>query len=718
MTNTSSHEHETRIRNTALAHDLSQPIQYAKGVGPRRAQLLSKLGINTIKDALYYFPYRYEDRGNFKKIAHVTYGSYETVTGEVISAEVATTRRRRMQIFELAVRDETGVITGLWFNQPFMKKNFSAGQRVIMSGVPKPDGYSSRIVIDNPEYEVIVEDGEETVHTGRVVPIYKASAGISVRQIRSIIKGLVDHYADGLIEFLPAGFHEKFKIPALSDAVREAHFPEREKDMALLAARATRAHKRLIFDEFFVLELGLALMKHGRVVAERGIAMKGDNSLKGRYFTSLPFALTAPQRKVIAEIGADMEKPSPMSRLLQGDVGCGKTVVAVAAMLQAAEAGYQSAIMAPTEILAEQHYINIKRPLNALGLEVALLTSSLKKKEKDVALAAISEGTAAVAVGTHSLIQEGVVFAKLGLAVIDEQHRFGVMQRAVMKDKGENPDVLVMTATPIPRTLALTVYGDLDVSVIDSMPEGRTKVITKLFDEATRGEAYRLMKRELAQGRQGYVVFPLVEESEKSDLKAAKEGAEKLKAEVFTEHRVGLIHGRMKPAEKEQVMDEFRAGKIDILVATTVVEVGVDVPNATVMVVEHAERFGLAQLHQLRGRVGRSSHQSYCVLLASAYTPVSRERLTAMLKSASGFDIAEEDLRLRGPGEFMGTRQSGLPELTLGNIIRDTKILEAARKEAFGIIDTDPELSSPGMKPLREAVKEKWREKLKLIGVS
>jgi len=708
------------IPDKPLTHiDLSQPIQYAKGVGPKRAELLAKLGIMTVKDGLYCFPYRYEDRGNFKKIARISFGGYETVMGEVVSAEVVTTRNRRMKLFELAVRDETGVLTGLWFNQPFMQKNFKPGQRVILSGTAKQDGYKGyRPVMENPEYEIIEEDGEETIHTGRVVPIYKATAGISVRSIRSIMKTLVDGYVRGLQEFLPEGFLEKYHIPALPDAVREVHFPEREKDVTSLNERATRAHKRLIFDEFFLLELGLALMKKGRVVASEGISIRGDGCLTRKYFASLPFRLTPAQLKVMAEIKADMEREAPMNRLLQGDVGCGKTAVAVAAILQAAEAGYQSALMAPTEILAEQHYLNLKKPLGALGLDVALLTSSLKKKEKEAAIKDISEGRASLAVGTHSLIQEGVGFKKLGLAVVDEQHRFGVMQRAVLKDKGMNPNILVMTATPIPRTLALTVYGDLDVSVIDTMPKGRTPVITKLFDDRTRAEAYRLIKREIIAGRQAYVVFPLVEESESSDLKAAKEGAELLGREIFPDVKVGLIHGKMKPAEKERVMDEFRAGTIQILAATTLVEVGVDVANATVMLIEHAERFGLAQLHQLRGRVGRSSHQSYCVLLASGFTPVSRERLGAMLRSASGFDIAEEDLRIRGPGEFFGTRQSGLPDLTMGNILRDTKILIAARKEAFDIIAKDPELSGGGRGPLKTALVEKWRDKLGMITVS
>ncbi len=424
--------------------------------------------------------------------------------------------------------------------------------------------------------------------------------------------------------------------------------------------------------------------------------------------------LTSDQKTVISEVRADMEKDVPMARLVQGDVGSGKTVVAVSAILHAAEGGFQSALMAPTEILAEQHYFNLKTYLEPLGVKVGLLTSSLKKKEKEQAYLEIAEGITQVAVGTHSLIQEGVAFKKLGLAVVDEQHRFGVMQRALLGGKGANPHVLVMTATPIPRTLAMTLYGDLDISIIRMVPTGRKPVLTKVFDEKNRAEAYKLVKREIMDGRQAYVVYPLVEESERSDLKAAKEGAQRLK-DTFSGHEVGLIHGKMKAAEKERVMDEFRTGKIDILVSTTVIEVGVDVPNAAVIVIEHAERFGLAQLHQLRGRVGRSGHQSYCALLASNFSENSRKRLTAMLKCKDGFEIAEEDLNLRGPGEFLGTRQSGLPDLVLGDIVRDVKILEAARKEAFAMAEKNPGLSSPELKGLKSALVAKWSGKMGFV---
>ncbi len=703
------------IKRVPDSPELSQPIQYLKGVGPKRGELFDKLGVKTVKDALYYFPYRYEDRGNIKKIARVSFGSYETVAGTVILAENITTPRRRMKLFELTVKDETGAVTGVWFNQPYMSKVFHNGDNVILYGLVKQDPYKHyRPVMENPEYEII-DEADEAIHAGRVVPIYKATAGFTCRQIRSIMKGVVNEFAQKLEEFLPGDMLRKYKIPTLPVAVKEAHFPENETDINLLNAKGTRAQKRLVFDEFLLLEMGLMSMKKGRAKA-LGRAMKGDGGLRKEFRKRLPFSLTQAQEKTIREISRDMERPVRMNRLIQGDVGCGKTVVALMAALQAAEAGAQAAIMAPTEILAEQHYLNVKKYLAPLGIKVALLTGSVKKKDRERTLKELSDGEAQLVVGTHSLIQEGVVFNDLGLVVVDEQHRFGVMQRAGLSGKGVNADVLVMTATPIPRTLALTVYGDLDISVIDSVPPGRTPVRTKLFDESGRLEVYRLLKSELQKGALAYVVYPLVEESEKSDLKAAREGAEKL-AEIFGDYPVGLLHGRMKPDEKESVMEDFRSGKLKLLVATTVIEVGLDVPEATVMVIEHAERFGLSQLHQLRGRVGRGSRQSYCVLMAGMMADNSRARLQAMIKNSSGFDIAEEDLRLRGPGEFFGTKQSGLPEITYGDIIRDYKIIEAARNEASAIIEKDPGLQSETGRVLSRELKNKWIGRLDLVKV-
>ncbi len=697
--------------------ELSQPIQYLKGVGPKRGELFGKLGVKTVKDALYYFPFRYEDRGNIKKIARVSFGSYETVAGTVILAGNITTPRRRMKLFELTVKDETGAVTGVWFNQPYMSRVFHEGDRVILYGLVRQDQYKHyRPVMENPEYEIIDESGDETIHTGRVVPIYKATAGLTCRQIRSIIKGVVDEFAQKLGEFLPEEMLWKYKIPALPIAVKETHFPEKETDVNLLNAKGTRAQKRLVFDEFLLLELGLMSMKKCRSKTP-GRAMKGNGGLRKEFRSRLPFRLTQAQERTIREISRDMERPARMNRLIQGDVGCGKTVVALMAALQAAESGAQSAIMAPTEILAEQHYLSVNKYLAPLGVKVALLTGSVKKKDREIILKGLVDGETQLVVGTHSLIREGVAFNDLGLVIVDEQHRFGVMQRAELSNKGINADALVMTATPIPRTLALTVYGDLDISVIDSLPPGRTPVRTKLFDDSGRPEVYRLLKSELKKGALAYVVYPLVEESEKSDLKAAKEGAENL-AKIFGEYNIGLLHGRMKPEEKESVMEDFRSGKIRLLVATTVIEVGLDVPEATVMVVEHAERFGLSQLHQLRGRVGRGSGQSYCILMAGRMADNSRARLQAMIKNSSGFDIAEEDLKLRGPGEFFGTKQSGLPEITYGDIIRDHKIIEAARAEASAIIERDLELQSETWRVLSLELKNKWMGRLELVKIS
>ena len=704
--------------STATLLQLDTPVQYCKGIGPKRAELLNKLGIATVEDALSYLPWRYEDRGNLKKIGRLTFGTYETVSGEVVSTEVVSTKRQRVKVFELLIRDESGMLIGSWFNQPFMKKTFKSGQKVILSGIVKANPYKGGIPqIDNPDYEIMdYDEADDLIHTGRTVPIYRTTAGLSVRYLRSMMKSILDSCGAAMLEPLPDHLIKKYSLMPATEALFEIHFPTKEKDIAVLNRGMSAAHRRLSFEELLSLELGLALRKRGVTVEKKGISFKSFGSLEAELRKKLSFKLTNAQERVIAEIKKDMTAAHPMNRLVQGDVGCGKTIVAMIASLVAIENDYQACIMAPTEILAEQHLKNIIAMAGPLGISVRRLTGSIKRKEKEALLAEIASGVAQIVIGTHALIEQNVKFHRLGLAIIDEQHRFGVMQRSTLTAKGYEPDVLVMTATPIPRTLALTVYGDLDVSVIDELPPGRSPIITRLYFESRRREAYQFIENEIKKGRQVYVVYPLVEETEKSDLKAATEMAAHLSKDIFPSWKVGLLHGRMKATEKEAVMAEFKSGETHILVSTTVIEVGVDVPNATVMVIEHPERFGLAQLHQLRGRVGRGGHQSYCILMGPRmFAEDARERLNAFSRTSDGFKIAEEDLRLRGPGEFFGTRQSGLPDLHAANIIRDADLLDRARSEAFALTNQDPALTN--YPRLRALLERKWQGKLGLMSV-
>jgi ATP-dependent DNA helicase RecG len=606
------------------------------------------------------------------------------------------------------IRDVSGFLNCAWFNQPYLARVFKRGQRLIVHGKVQPYGRGPLQMLVK-DYEVVEDGPDEMLHAGRLVPVYPLTEGLTQRPFRRLMKRLVDGWADQIDDPLPDRVRVGRALSPLPQAIRGAHFPETEDEQAA-------AHRRLVFDDFFLLETGLAIRRH-REGRRRGLAMNPPGALVRRLRASLPYTLTAAQERVWGEIRADMAEPYPMSRLLQGDVGSGKTVVAALAILTAIESGYQAALMAPTEILAEQHMITLSQLLEPLGVRVVLLTGAVKGKARQAAAAAAEAGEAGCVIGTHALVQGSLGFKRLGLAVIDEQHRFGVAHRAAIRGKGESPDVLVMTATPIPRTLALTLYGDLDVSVLDELPPGRRPVVTVARGESKRREIYDFLRKQIGDGRQIYVVCPLVEESEDSDLKAASEMAERLQRDVFPERRVGLLHGRLGFQDKERVMREFKEGAVHVLVSTTVIEVGIDVPNASVMLVEHAERFGLSQLHQLRGRVGRGSWKSYCVLLAGRSSEDAQRRIAAMTGTNDGFRIAEVDLELRGPGDFFGTRQSGLPEFRVADLLRDGAMLEEARREAFALVQADPQLSASEHRGLRGALLARWRGKLDLAGI-
>lgn len=685
------------------------PVQHLAGIGPKRANLLNRLNISTVNDLLYYLPFRYEDRRNIRKIEDLTSGRLETVSVKVVSMKTVRLPKRRLNLFELIVTDGSGLLKAKWFNQPYLQKNFSEGQNLILSGIAKRS-FCGRagFEMECPEYESAEDNNEDFIHTARIVPVYRTTAGMSVRVLRSVIFNLLKDCIDNIKDPLPEDMLLRHDLPCLKDSISHVHFPLPDADIELMDKGLSRYHKRLSFDELLILEAGIALLKN-REERKQGISFNPSGRLLKQLKDHLTFRLTLAQERVFKEILDDMRRPYPMNRLIQGDVGCGKTIVALMAMVSAAECGYQSAIMAPTEILAGQHYINIHRLIEDLGLRVCLLTGSTKERP----LSDIEAGRVDIIVGTHALIQEGVIFHNLGLAVIDEQHRFGVLQRALLRKKAANPDILVMTATPIPRTLAMTLYGDLDYSVIDSMPPDRSPVATKRYSPAQKEVIYRLITEEVLKGHQVYVVYPVIEESEDSDLRSAINGRDAFRR-IFPDFRTGLIHGKMKTQEREEIMRAFKEGSIDILVSTTVIEVGVDVPNAAMMLIVHAERFGLPQLHQLRGRVGRGSSRSCCLLLA--YEPLSKEarrRLDIMVKTTDGFRIAEEDLEIRGPGEFLGTRQSGIPDLRTANLIRDADILGSVRKEAFDLVGLDPELDKWPL--LKQGIIDFWEGRVEIF---
>ena len=676
---------------------VSTEVKYLKGVGPARAEMLEGRAIRTVEDLLFYTPFRYEDRTRLTPIRELIPGQTTTVLAEVLTGGLMQTRSG-MFIYDLSVRDASGMLRCKWFNAVYLEKNkvFRPGQRVFFYGKVERDPFGARVQMLQPQFEILHEEhgsGGDSLEVGRVVPIYESISRLTPRILRHLMWTAISGLDGQVPETLPESVRLRNKLADRSLALHGAHFPEKDDRVEDLARFRTPAQVRLIFEELFNVSAGMVLRQR-KSKAVQGIAFKVTDAARQAIKRVLPFHPTAAQKRVLGEIVNDMRAPRPMNRLLQGDVGSGKTIVALQAAIVAIENGYQAAVMAPTEILAAQHYLYMKQVLAPLGYQIELLTSARKGREKGEVKRRLETGEINLMIGTHALIEQDVEFANLGLVVVDEQHRFGVMQRYRLIRKGLPPDVMVMTATPIPRTLALTLYGDLDTSVIDELPPGRTPVETRLLEERDRPQAIDLIRRQVRQGEQAYVVYPVIEESEKLDVQAAVKMHQQLSQAVFPEFRVGLLHGRMPSAEKEVTMLAFKAGEIQILVSTTVVEVGVDVPNATVMLIEHADRFGLAQLHQLRGRIGRGMAPSHCLLLAGQpRSEVAEERLRAIVESTDGFRIAEIDLKIRGPGEFFGTRQSGIPAFRVANLLRDQEILEWARREAVSFIEHP---ASPG----------------------
>jgi ATP-dependent DNA helicase RecG len=703
-----------------MAIALSNPVKYLRGVGPQRAAALEERGITTVSDLLNYLPFRYEDRIRFTPIAEVIPGQVHTILAEV-AAGGGTVRftRGRGPIFHVSVRDDSGMLHARFFHGAYLEQRLKDRQRLVLHGKVEVDPYRpGRLEMVNPQIELIGNKDEapaDSTEVGRIVPIYEAVGGISSRVLRRIIYGVLINIEGSIPDALPAEIRERYRFPSRREALLYAHFPPKDESLELLNNFRSPAHMRLIFEEFFYYQLALA-MRRLREHRETGIAMRvREPKIREALKRILPFKPTAAQKKVLAEIAADLERPYPMHRLLEGDVGSGKTIVALEAATIAIENGYQVALMAPTEILAAQHYLSARQIFRHTGYQVELLVSGRKRAAKDESLGRVESGDAQFVVGTHALIEEPVKFKRLGFVIVDEQHRFGVLQRKRLIEKGVSPHVLVMTATPIPRSLALTLYGDLDLSVIDEMPPGRTPIVTRWSDEMQLPGVWEFVRREIARGRQAFIVYPVIEES-KQELKAATAEFERLSKNVFPNLRVGLLHGRLKNEEKEAVMESFRAGELQILVATTVIEVGVDVPNATIMVVEHADRFGLAQLHQLRGRIGRGAEKSQCILVApKSIGGEARERIETMVATSNGFEIAERDLKLRGPGEFFGTRQHGDAAFTVAQPLRDHELLELARREAFALAE-DPARAAEVVERL-ENLSPAWQKRYHLASV-
>jgi ATP-dependent DNA helicase RecG len=698
---------------TSNGTSLDASITTIKGVSTTVAAKFNKLGASSIRDLLYYFPNRHLDYSQRKTISQLGEGSEETIVANVWQVREVRLGNRRST--EAIVGDETGNVRVVWFNNPYIVKQLSTNQQIVISG--RLTIFRDQPVFESPEWEVL--EDKELVHTGRLVPLYPLTRGLYPRTVRKMMKGVIDRWAPELGEFLPEQLRQRCKLLDLPQAISQAHFPD-SREMK------DTARTRLAFDELFLLQLGVLNRKHLWQESQPANPFKIDAKLLDKWMKTLPFEFTEAQKKVTSEILEDLKKTTPMSRLLQGEVGSGKTVVAMAALITAAANGFQGAFMAPTEILAEQHFASVCKLLSTGGqqdyhddyvhtysgilprpLTIALLTGNIKGKKKQELQKLIAEGNADIVIGTHALIQKDVEFKNMGLVIVDEQHRFGVTQRSTLRQKGFNPHMLVMTATPIPRTLALTLYGDLDLSVIDKLPPGRQTIKTKWLKPEQREKAYEFIRKQVAAGRQAFIICPLIEESEAVQARAAIGEFEYLSQEIFPSLKLGLLHGRMSSTEKDDAMSSFRSGELDILVSTPVVEVGVDIPNATVMLIESADRFGLSQLHQFRGRVGRGQEQSYCMLLAENPSEIARNRLEVIESVHDGFQLAEEDLKMRGPGEFFGTRQSGIPDLRMAKI-SDTALLEIARREAIKLFENDPGLEKAEHRLLLNEMSRVW----------
>ena len=727
--------------------ELTTPVQYVKGIGPKMAEILATKGIATVGDLLHYLPFRYEDRLNPRGIAELRPGEMATVIAEVRNSGLF--RTRRMPIFQLTVGQGRSRLKCLWFNATYLQDKFKPGELIALYGKVEQD-QRGELQIMQPQFEMLGGgDGAEekaaaSLEVGRIVPIYE-SAGqgrVTARWFRRVIRTALDDLTPELAETIPAAVRERLALVSPREALWKVHWPEAGESFEDLQSSRTPAHIRLIFEELFFIELGLE-MKRQQLKTETGIAFRLDDRVRQAIKKILPFHPTAAQKRVLKEIADDMQKPYPMRRLLQGDVGSGKTIVSFQAAIIAIENGYQVALMAPTEILAQQHYFSARRILENAGYRIVLLTGSLEADRKREIRRHIAQGNAQLVIGTHALLEEKVEFAKPGLVIVDEQHRFGVLQRLkLMKKSGERedegraslgadegvrrstntvgePDVLVMTATPIPRTLALTLYGDLDISVLDELPPGRTPIVTRRITDDRSSEVWDFVRKQVAKGHQVYVVYPVIAESEETELKAAIKMYRELSGKIFSDLKVGLLHGRLDADLKDQVMRMFQKGELQILVATTVIEVGVDVPNATVMVIEHAERFGLAQLHQLRGRIGRGAAKSFCILMTGGkVTEEGERRLDAMVRTNDGFQIAELDLELRGPGEFFGTRQAGLPNFRVANLIRDRQLLELAKREAAAVMaGPNSEVTQVEISRALVALRTRWQRTYGLVEV-